>query len=102
MAVSIFSLGVAALLLLLGFIAPMIRAKPKAFRIGKDPGLFGFSVAAAKREFANYGHQLVERGYQEVRRALSPPSYRLTLRLIDQGCQLCCTNTRYGAIGHCT
>ncbi len=67
-AINILSLGVATLLLLLFFIAPRVWGKSKAIRIGKDPGFFGFSVAAAKREFANYGHQLVERGYQEVRR----------------------------------
>ena len=67
MAVLTLSLAVLTLLIFL-VLAPRARAKLNAVRIGKDPGLFRFHTSAAKDEFANLGHQLVEHGYQEVRR----------------------------------
>lgn len=67
MAVLYLSLAVLTVLVLL-VVAPRARVKLNAVRIGKDPGFFGFNTLAAKNEFANLGHQLVDRSYEEVRR----------------------------------
>ena len=42
-------------------------SKVNATRVGKTPGILGLNLIAAKREFALYGHSLVERGYRKVK-----------------------------------
>jgi hypothetical protein len=42
------------------------RFKFAVNRVGRDPGILGFHLYAAKREFVEKGHKLVDDGYHKV------------------------------------